>query len=620
MKTLSTLLLFILIVLSVGVQGQISGKQKKKVGEKPESGNSQPTRFPEIELRFNNPDFRDFPVFSYKGLPLLWHKNDFPEGTITQADIGNNASWEALIRINVLESLYRQKIREYEKVKPYNNITPFNVYANDLLRNGLITYFLSEKGRQTYFGDAKQPGYKWGGSFATEFVYRKTYETFMNSAFDKFINIVSNQHLEMYTMHAMELPAYNFDKKGFMLSVPVRNDYEIDFPSNINRNTLVKGIFFSIPPADAEALINRLKSKPSHTNAIYAVYKKEFIKTNRALNKLRFNEKRLLNRITDPVVELYEDPWLTKKLGEINLSPLIKETNDYKDISFFAGNSMSLIDFESKNEMLKSFKVIGYKGLPLIGNVTEDISFAFFPPGTNSIKYTYFVHLLNIKRMDEIIKKSSTNEKPAQVDSNQIYKSIYTAGNDLLSEEGLNKAGWKYGEQATIAKEYLDKITALDLRKSLWQMAGNTPLEAYLLTYKENTHISTTPPGKFNIDLHAGVSLSDNGILSKVKKTGTGYKYVEDESVIFPLTPEIEQIIKKPLSAFEQDTHKYGFYLVQKIRIVPIFMQVGTYNATHYIPDRQRHISFFPFEADDELEIFEDMFLTKKITTIKLGR
>ncbi len=599
---------------------------KKSTGNKTDSKSDGPKQtterltFTRSKVEFRNASFSDFSYYTYKGLPLMWDFRYFVNGEINSGDSYDLVKVKELLRIGVFEKMYRQKVPEFEKMTAFNDLRPLNDYANDVLKGALVNAFLSDKGKLEYFGDAKRPGYKWGGVNVTEFQQRRVYNAFMEHDFDSFINTASSFPNQVYTMFGIELPAYDFEKKGYVLPFTSRSDIEITFPYNVDTESRKRSRLISMSASEAEALANRLKNRQNQMirNTVFAVMKIEFTRSSVALNKYYNykNGKSLLNRVADPVMEIYEDPFLQHKLGELDFSELLSESEEYEDISDFRPSPLSVMDFNSKDERLKSFKALTYKGVPLIAKtiLLEDLSFAFFPPGANPVNYKYLTHLLNFQRKELMAKNNP-------LESGQLERSSYFAINDFLAPKTIKELDWKYEYGFISHPEQRAKATGMNLEGELKSMAGNVPKEVFLVWdlyaakskggLADNQRIVNIP--------ETAIRFAENGFLFRVRQTAKETTFAGEQSFVLTVSPEAKALLEKNLkqSVFDTTEPAYNVYAVQKARIIPITMRTTDFSMQ--ASGENRYVSFFYCVPGDEAEIFADKFLRKKIATVKIG-
>lgn len=164
---------------------------------------------------------------------------------------------------------------------------------------------------------------KWYGE--DEFETIETYKDFIAENYTDLMNWSAQIKDEGYLVEKISFKQYNFEKGGFYLRFypgtsinkfqtegkviyNIRNQKRLDFTHLFKMNT-----------SDAKALIER-KDEGKLGRHLYAVYKVKFYgigSTYKSLSISTVHRLSLLNHITTPVIELFEDEALTKKLGEI---------------------------------------------------------------------------------------------------------------------------------------------------------------------------------------------------------------------------------------------------------------------------------------------------------------
>ncbi len=580
--------------------GSTKAKAPSSQGAIPKS--SQYPEYPKMKITFQDPDLNDFSVSLYKGLPLYWYRNDyFPAGYINTSVQEDIKRMKVLTRINMFENIFLQQASPFEKPEVYNDISDLNVYTNDFFKKELVSRLLSEKGVQKYFGGKN--GYKWGGNDATMFAERRSFETFIESGtYSRLVEKAAVAPREAYHLMAVKLPEYNFARNGFGLSFKTAFDGEWDTPYNLDKDK--SELLWQIPAAEAESLLEHLKNAPNaaFAKSVYFVFKTEFIKSNRGLNIYNKGPKPLINRIADPIVEIYEDVFLQKKVGELNISKMLVESNDYRDVTYFSDSPLKLMDFPSKEETIKSFKIMSYKGLPLIGRqeFLEELSSHFFAPGANAIKYNYYTHVLDFSLLRNAGEVSPDKESARD-------KALYMASYDMLTEKTLKTMDWDFRKIPDVPYGYVSKEDVAAAKKmgvdrKLAAMSSGVPMEAYVVS---RCDVKLYPGEKQSIGVEWLGFMSRNGRMDQKNWDNnlTG-------QASFLLTP---QLMKELKSKKEMGRAVAEIYMVRKVRLLP------SAHNTEYMPGPQRFVSVFSFEPGGniaDIELFADKFLTKKITVV----
>lgn len=595
--------------------------EKKKITEKAKVTEKGTLEFARMKIEFKDKNLRDFSAITHNGLPVYWSSEGyFPSGAITSTEAHAQRAQMALTKVKVYEHMLSQKVSPFEEPQVYNDICDLNKHTNDFLIRALVDYFFTAEANQKYFGG--QQAHQWGSSQATEFERRRLYEDFIASGIlEKLIQKADMLPLEAYVMQAYRLPEYDFNKKGYLITsdkLYYRND-NIDRPYNLNNER--ESFILELSPEKAEALVNRLKNNPKYEygNSVYLVQKIEFIKTNKSLYEYNSGPKALNNRIALPIIDVYEDVNLKKKIGEINISKLLKESELYADSPVGPDAPLKLITIDSKDEALKSFQMLAYQGIPILGEhkFMEELSQGYFAPGANPIKFNYFGHLLNFSSVRNAAKLKSESGKPTIYMDNRLY----LAAQDLLTENTLKSMDWEFDKSPHarpnyISRENLSKAIKLQADKKLEVMAESLPMEVYILWRADAYQTSRGKPGEIinygphvrRISYYDHVGFfSRNGIMS-VKKEGL--KNTPLVHAFFQFTPQMSERLESPGHDYN-NMPIYYVYTLRKVRLIPSDIN------TEYSHDLKRFYSSFVYEpVDNVIELYEDKYLTRKLTQI----
>ena len=165
---------------------------------------------------------------------------------------------------------------------------------------------------------------RWSGK--DEFEVIETYKKFINENYKSLRDWSAQIMEEGYFVEKVRFEQYDFKKGGFHLRFSpgisvqkFRSANKVIY--NIqNQQRLSFAYLFKMDTSEAKALIER-KDEKKLGRHLFAVYKvKYYAVGNSGKSWLPSEKLSLLHHITIPVIELYEDEALTKKLGEIPIN------------------------------------------------------------------------------------------------------------------------------------------------------------------------------------------------------------------------------------------------------------------------------------------------------------
>ena len=321
-------------------------------------------------LVYKSPDpaFKDIVIQKFKGLPRFgaidfYMMRDNPK----KVDLSKEAAekrnltglgytgFAHLVRINML--------KEHFKVMDRNALTQqtkgkiIEKEAKSSLAQKVLKEFAFDMGtdalKKEYFmndwsGTGKSALVReWGGHQADDFTENERYVTFV----EKYLEVIlkwaedffADDSEDFQLVHAIKFQGqYDFDRGGFWVRLPIKRpplgaissvEYFNEFASKtpygdafFNKTEQVDyingDVLFKIRPDKAEALIKDKSVLLQLTLKVRSVFK-DFDTSNPFVYGANYTYHFL-----DPVLELYSDAQLTRKIGEINMESLVvKESN-----------------------------------------------------------------------------------------------------------------------------------------------------------------------------------------------------------------------------------------------------------------------------------------------------
>ena len=409
--------------VSQSIGGLFKKNNKEKGGSQDNKTSSEAsvesTDFDTRNLSFNSKELRSIKIPVYNNVPIVETMHtvkyiSLPQLSGMEKDI---EIYRYLVELNVLEAAYKSRRSPFEK--PTTNTDP-SPYLNNNLQTLLKWGLFDENTAQKYFCNPAATGQnkcsdKWGGYQSDEFRQKKVYDDFLSSGIYESLQKTANSlSKEIYFHYAFSLNAYDFAKKGFLISFS---------PSNGWAGTeYLKEASFLLPlsPEEGEALKEKIKTKDAYGRDQYplqVLYKLEYSKSTAAINKKfgsgtnsQYAGKSLAAELAEPKVWLYTDAALKNKFREIDISDLVRGVAAPKNEAAASEGIASLLTIQLKNDHLQDFKIIGYKNLPLLGLSVnfEPTLQRFNMPGEKKINYTPYNELMIVyASMDKIKNRKS---------------------------------------------------------------------------------------------------------------------------------------------------------------------------------------------------------------------
>ena len=323
------------------------------------------------KIVFKAPDgaFIDFELQSFKGLPRFGVLKQ-SETIVEDKELERYYEiYSALIELKFLKNDLNEKNLKFENLSPnarlnINGIKRLMYLASN---NEVFKYYFCNKTIEPCklppyrrIGDNdKTPGIissskngflgHWGGNDANEFQQKRAFDTFIKQEYNTLLEwshgIWEDQHEIGYLVNTVSLNAlsYDFENQGFWIQAGLKRNSQINlsnrtfsplrfvvrympkqlFEKNPKANT--NYALFMVSPEKAEELEKRKIKK------IFIVQKiKLQLLKKEAVVLRRYNKKQKLlfqYNIESPLIELYEDDALTKKLGEISLESGLFKNN-----------------------------------------------------------------------------------------------------------------------------------------------------------------------------------------------------------------------------------------------------------------------------------------------------
>lgn len=602
--------------------------------------------FSKTSIIFNSDKIKNFELLTFKNCPLIWREGGDPIRSNDEF-IKNAERLHILLELNVMEQIYKNKATLVEE-KPENNNRPIN-YANQILLELLQSGLLADKIHRKYFCvndlDDKTCNQVWGGYGATEFQRRNAFDDFINSGlYDNIMKTATVLNREIYIRQKLILPKYDFDKKAF----PLKFNPQLSgwFMSTGTITTLkTDELLLRMNNEEAEALKERLKKQnPNSYNFenLYLVYKVEILKNNYLLNNKFSNPNyihELYSRISDPIIEIYEDLNLKIKLTEFDLTGNFVDGNLVSQTSLVEENTVVLKDIKLNDSRLNNFSILAYKGIPLIGEITEVIK-RFSIPGIFSTRYDCYGLMLDMNRNLEIIRTrkppdlSRGNEyllnssmdisgiannyivdALSYLTTDHVYKDFFCNDNNC-SGKRFNKLANAYdhpqwgGPNTDEFRKYesYKKFENSGLEQYILKAAETIPKDCYLVTkfnlkpydFKKESYDIIIQPNNINISQNFG-SFED-----KDKNKGIELEYKISPQKAKALTDKLA-----PKYGYSSHDHP-TLHCVLKVKLLD---KIETdHDQTSSIP----RSGYYEIDKNSPVELYEDATLFNKIATLPI--
>lgn len=231
---------------------------------------------------------------------------------------------------------YLKKIEEREefyKSQPFQDNSTSRLAQEQLL--SIASMVVTEDSRQKYFcplnGECTFKegfAYMWGGRGANEFDRIDGYRSFVEDNFDDIRKWAASLPEVLYMVDAISLPIYDFQRNVYRLRIKPEDNskfvfrpiesYEKVFGQSPGKGHLYYDL--SLTTEEAKALKKRTLS------TLYVVYKVKIDEEEYVKGKIEFRRLGYLNylninyHLASPIIELYEDKALTRKVIEIDLT------------------------------------------------------------------------------------------------------------------------------------------------------------------------------------------------------------------------------------------------------------------------------------------------------------
>jgi hypothetical protein len=340
--------------------GKESSQQKQSTPKKQTSPSPDISEF--MVLPSPNPAFKDIVLQKHKDLPRFgaidfYMMRDNPK----KVDLSKEAAekrnltglgytgFAHLARIHILKDHF--KVMDRTALTQRTKGTIVEEEAKSSLAQKTLLEFAFSMGtdalKKEYFmndwsGDGKSPFVrKWGGHQSDDFTENERYVSFV----EKYLDIILKWSEDFFAdgthdfqlVYAVKFQGqYDFDHGGFWLRLPIKRpplgvsalEYFNTFSPETTYGNQFYGkteqvdhinaeVLFKISPEKAEALINDKSVLLQLTMKVKSVFK-DFDTANPFVYSPNFTYHFL-----DPVMELYTNAQLTRKLGEIRLDQLI---------------------------------------------------------------------------------------------------------------------------------------------------------------------------------------------------------------------------------------------------------------------------------------------------------
>ena len=354
-----------------GIQTGSTIQTEEKKPEKKSTQQNTNTSFNDSEyLAYKSPDpaFKDIVIQKYKGLPRFgaidfYMMRDNPK----QVDLSKEAAekrnltglgytgFAHLVRIHMLKEHF--KVMDRTALTPRTEGKIIEKEAKSSLAQKVLKEFAFDMGtdalKKEYFmndwsGNGKSSVVReWGGHRADDFTENERYVSFVEKYLDIILewseSFYSNGTEDFQLVHAIKFQGqYDFDKGGFWVRLPIKRPsqgiissveyfnefapqtpYGHEFFNKTEQVDYINGdVLFKMSPDKAEALINDKSVMLQLSMKVRSVFKD--FDTGSPFAYGAYYSYHFL----DPILELYSDAQLTRKIGEINLKNLgYKESN-----------------------------------------------------------------------------------------------------------------------------------------------------------------------------------------------------------------------------------------------------------------------------------------------------
>lgn len=320
-------------------------------------------------LVYTSPDpaFHDIVIQKFKGLPRFGYidfymMRDNPKKVDLSKEAGDKRRLTGLGYSGFAHLTCIHILKDHFKVMDKTALTQrtkgviIEEEAKSTLAQKVLMEFAFEMGtdalKKEYFmndwsGDGKSPFVrKWGGHQSDDFTENEKYVSFVQKYLEIILkwseNFFSEGTEDFQLVHEIKFQGqYDFDKGGFWLRLPIRKSpngiYSVEYFTEFSPTTsyghqlfnktkqvdYINGeVLFKISPEKAEALMNDKSTFLQMTTKVRSVFK-GLDPGNPFVYGAYYTYHFL-----DPVMEIYGDVQLTKKIGVINLENLIYKEPD----------------------------------------------------------------------------------------------------------------------------------------------------------------------------------------------------------------------------------------------------------------------------------------------------
>ena len=328
-------------------------ENKKQTQAENQITKNSDTGFSTVSISAYNDYFEPITLLSYKGLPLLGENDKNLVGNTIDIEYNN---FHNLLRIKFYSSFINEMDKnvwyqyQYAGQKRYPKDVASSISAQNAIYSAARSlsslkacelYLNNPKGRHSCYRKIKT----WGGTNSSEFRENTYFKKYVLEQLGNLQKYAQKIPTTAYVVDDMRLSTYDYDRKGFVIElyaakpkikytnrlfgafVP-RHDYERHFQT---KNQSSFKYLFKIKPERVEALF---EGESPHRRTAYFVHKIGWY----GAAKTKLYEKylndpnmetipydtyhRLQYSYADPIIEIYLDPKLTEKIGEINLADL----------------------------------------------------------------------------------------------------------------------------------------------------------------------------------------------------------------------------------------------------------------------------------------------------------
>ena len=315
-----------------------------------------------------NPLFMNVHVQQYKGLPRFgscdfYFKSPLrPDGapearTKRKLMESGYAAFLQLAQINMLKDIFTSMDKTALTPRPQTmDEEEFKSNKAQQLLKRLAFSTGTDALKQNYFCNEQynsgncQIVNEWGGLRADDFTENEKYVDFVDKHLDEILNwstsfFSQGTHTFYFVQQLKDLGTYDFDKNGFWISLPhkIRNGRGFDYTSTR------ENYFFTFLPKTAYG--QQVMNKTSQVGYIHGkvLFKIDAVNAERIVND-RYRDLQMVAKVKvvsegvseanpfsfnltysyhfeEPIIEIFEDLQLTKKIGSLDMRQLIYKEN-----------------------------------------------------------------------------------------------------------------------------------------------------------------------------------------------------------------------------------------------------------------------------------------------------